>query len=334
MSNGTVSYTTSGIANPGGNNNIGVTGSNDTIALAGSAALFLQGTNDTVQTTSTTDVVNVSLGFGSITINGGGVLVGGSLTNSTITLASNVTGTIGGGLGTTLTGWDSVTIASNDTLTFYDNSDTVTATGTADNLTFDGLHEDVIMSNGTVSYTTSGIANPGGNNNIGVTGSNDTIALAGSVALFLQPGSSNDTIVTTGSAMVYENNNALIAVAGNATITLGSTDYVGVVLGLGTIGFSTGSSNLGIAAGTGAQTVTGFDTSAADLIDLSAILSGVALAHDLSNLGNYVTVATSGSTATLSIGGYGGSDTVTLSGLSTATEQALQNASAFVLPSH
>jgi hypothetical protein len=70
----------------------------------------------------------------------------------------------------------------NDTLTFYDNSDTVTATGTADNLTFDGLHEDVIMSNGTVSYTTSGIANPGGNNNIGVTGSNDTIALAGSVS--------------------------------------------------------------------------------------------------------------------------------------------------------
>ena len=103
----------------------------------------------------------------------------------------------------------------------------------------------------------------------------------------------------------------------------------------GAIGFISGAQDsLTLSLSANAQIVSGFNMTHGDQIDLTGILAGVALAHDLGNLGSFITTSTSGSNTSLQITGLHGSDSVQLTGVGALSLQALVNGNAFVLPPH
>jgi hypothetical protein len=146
-----------------------------------------------------------------------------------------------------------------------------------------------------------------------------------------------DTLVAYGSGnTINAGASASITVSGNnLAVSLSTLSRLNAIGSAGTIGFISGAQDsLTIAANTTSQSVSGFNMAHGDQIDLSIILTGVPLAHDLSNLSSYVSVSNSGANTTLQIAGAGGADTVQLTGVGSLSLQNLLNGNAFVLPAH
>jgi hypothetical protein len=110
-------------------------------------------------------------------------------------------------------------------------------------------------------------------------------------------------------------NNGTATVGNNDTVTLNGTNNW-VSMGDGGSAFISGpDETIAIDAAGGRQTISGFSLDQSDRLDLTQILAGVSLTHDLSNLGDFVSVSRVAADTILTITGMSESDTVTLHGL-------------------
>ena len=231
-----------------------------------------------------------------------------------------------------------ITLAANDVLGVIGGGNTITAgagdfvylsgtNGTADQLNANGVRAGVALSgnhgSGIQLAANAQVSINGGNNSISldsgavasVTGTAETIA-ATSATINLGAGS---TANLTGS-------NNTVTLAANTGIILGNAAGIGFITG------SLGSQT--VQASAGAQLLGGFSAAQGDQIDLRQILAGIPLAHNLSNLGAYVSDSASGSNTVLAISGPNGSDTVFLAGVGALSLQDLINSNALALPPH
>jgi hypothetical protein len=155
----------------------------------------------------------------------------------------------------------------------------------------------------------------GGNGNFVVTGT------ASGSSLIL--GAGDQTVSLTGGA------DTIVVGAGGSTISaLGGGNMISAGAGMNFITADGSSGNVFYVngAGQGTTTINGFNT-VGDVLDLSAALSGVAIAADMSNLGTYVTASVTAGNTTLWIDPTGGSATpaafVVLNGISASLPQLI-----------
>lgn len=141
-------------------------------------------------------------------------------------------------------------------------------------------------------------------------------------------GTSSATIPVTADKVTLGNGTNAVFLGGS-----GNTIYDGS--GTDTIsGAAGGNDTFVINAAGGTETVSGFSLTNGDVLNLTSILAGVSLAHDLSNLGSFVALATqtdarhsSWTDTVLTIKGGGGSATVTLLNTGSLTLAGLETAS-------
>jgi hypothetical protein len=188
----------------------------------------------------------------------------------------------------------------------------------------------------------------GGNNNVTVGNGANNITLSGQGNV-LTTGSGSNTI-TVGTPADIASHQTTVQIS-SATLNLGSGKNMVFLNGAGstvnagsgttTVTETAGGNNTYVLAKAGGTLgVTGFDATHGDHLDLSKILAGINLAPDMSDLGNYVSVAAvadpthAGQVNTvLNIAGSSGQETVTLYGSGALTLANLEQG-ALVLPSH
>jgi beta-glucanase (GH16 family) len=189
--------------------------------------------------------------------------------------------------------------ASNSTLTLGAGNQTVTLTGGGDTVTT-GAGNSTITLSGTGNTVTAG----SGWNTIVAGSGNDVVHAAGG----------HEVISATGTGNVFDGGSGISFL--NADGSAGNTFFTNAA----------GSSLM--------TTISGFNTTAQDTIDLSRTLAGTSILSDLSNVSSYITAAASGANTVLYVDPTGGHGTpqafATLSGVHT-TVAALQSAHDFSL---
>jgi hypothetical protein len=196
--------------------------------------------------------------------------------------------------------------------------------GTADSVV-EGAHDVVnvgsatVVANGTTSVVTS---------------SNDSFVLNSGAYLGLLGGTGFSVTANGGTVATWANTGLTLSGSGDH-VSLGNSSQLSFISSAGAVGFDTGSKDgFAITATNTAQTVSGFNMSNGDVLDLTGILASSQLAQDLSNIGNYLAVTSSGANTTITITGGTGSDTVQLLGSGALTLNALLSGGAFKLPPH
>ena len=198
----------------------------------------------------------------------------------------------------------------------------VTGAGANNTITLGNGNDNITVTATSGSATDNTIQAGNGNNVVTLSGQHDTVTVGnGNNTINLNTNGSGDThdVVNLGlgTNMVFCNSNG-------ATINTGG--------GHDTV--SGGSDNTFALNPSGeALSIWGFTPGGGDKIDLTQVLKGVSLAHDLSNLGQYITVGYGTATNTgLTIHGAFGVDTVHLLGSGNLTLGQIE--SSFVLPTH
>jgi hypothetical protein len=270
-------------------------GTSDTVFYGASADLTVTGINDCGTIGS-----NGTLTFTPSSSNSD-ISVG-----TTVTVIENGTGNIAWA-GNNATG----TLAGNGNIMTGGSYAVINITGTSD--TFEGL-------SGTVTFATGSSG--------AVIGSGDVINFNGTVGAGTKINGGNNTItLASGDTITVQGTGEVV--------TLGASGLMNLYVGTTTVGFISGSlDTLGIVTNSVSQSVSGFNMSHGDQLNLSQILSGDTLTHNLSNLGSFIAVTNSGSNTTLQISGSGASDTIQLTGVGALTLQNLITGNAFVLPPH
>ena len=228
-------------------------------------------------------------------------------------------------------------------------NDRIYEQGTGATITLGNGNDEVFDTGGTATITL-GNGNDrvvvGGNGNIIVVGNgNDRIEAAGS-GNRITVGNGND-VVAIGVKLCQGNVIPVTADtinlgAGNAKLLLGgSGNTVNVGTGTAEI-YAPGASNnvFALNAAGGTLEVHGFRLTNGDVLDLTHILAGVSLAHDLSNLGNFIALTSAPDVdnprcidTTLTITGSAGVAVVTLDNSGKLTLAGLEKAS-LLLPAH
>jgi hypothetical protein len=314
---------------------LGVVGSAEAVAVSGTATAVWIGGNGQNASNANDDQISLAQGGVVTEFDNSRVDVSG---NAVTVAAGNadLLGVAGSADSVTVTGTSTaVWIGGNGTTASNANDDQINLAQGGVVTEFDNSRVDVFGSGVTV--------NAGNADLLGVTGSADVVTITGSATAVWIGGNgqtastaNTDQITLTQGGVVTEFANSRVTLSGNGVnVNLGINDDLGVITGSGTIGFiSSAQDQLEMVASAGSQTVTGFNMAHGDQIDLSQLLSGVSLAPDLSNLASYISLSSNGPDTILSLGGYGGSDSVVLAGVSGQTLQSLVNGSAFILPPH
>jgi len=271
----------------------------NTVNLGGPATVTIS--NEayvTINHAAAGDVINVGTGDAQwLDINGGGATV--NLSSSIQLNASGETVTAAAGLSFNMAGTaDSLVEGAND----------VVNVGSA-----------TVITNGVTTVVTSG---------------NDSFVLNSGAYLGLLGGNGFSVTANGGTVATWANTGLTLSGSGDQ-VSLGNSSQLGFISSAGAVGFDTGSKDrFAITATSTAQTVSGFNMSNGDILDLTGILASSQLAHDLSNIGNYLSVTSSGANTTITITGAAGSDTVQLPGSGALTLSQLLSGGAFKLPSH
>jgi hypothetical protein len=267
----------------------------------------------------------------------------------------------------TPSGTTHVTLAQNNAVLTYGNGNyNISVTGTGENITVGNGNSEISGPQGSSTVTTGtghqDIFLTGTNNVITVgdntttsvteifagTGSDHVTAGAGPVYIVgsgssdtIVVGNGNDTIVETAHGATTVGINSVTLGNGNDAVFLGGTGN-SVVLGSGAdrVVGGTGHDTFVVNAAGGTDTISNFSLTNGDTLDLTKILSTATLAHDLSNLGSFVTLTSVVDTAVstgldtkLTITG-GGSASVTLLNSGPMALTDLVSHSSLVLPPH
>ena len=158
------------------------------------------------------------------------------------------------------------------------------------------------------AYWTAGGSGSGsgtaGSTVISLGNGSDTVSIAGSKNTITVGNGTNVIDAGTNGAVVHTG-------SGGATVTVGGqTNLVDVGAGTNTINAGSGSRlDTFVLNGNnqGLTTITGFAVNTGNVLDLTRTLSGMNIAGDLSNLGNYIIATTSNGSTTLSVDPTGGS---------------------------
>lgn len=228
-------------------------------------------------------------------------------------------------------------------------NDRIYEQGSGATITLGNGNDEVHDSGGTATVTLGNgndRVDVGGNGNIVTVGNgNDRIAAAGS-GNSISVGNGDD-VIAIGVKLCQGNTIPVTADtinlgAGSAKLLLGGSGNT-VNLGTGTAEiYAPGANNnvFALNAGGGALEVHGFRLTNGDVLDLSHILAGVSLAHDLSNLGSFIALTSAPDPTnarcidtTLTITGSAGIAVVTLDNSGKLTLAGLEKAS-LLLPAH
>jgi plastocyanin len=326
---------------------INATGSFDAISASAGATVTTTGNNDVVGSSNSSltfdglygvvygsaDAINAASPATSVIVFGNSDTVS-SGTGDTITIFG--TGDVVNGANTTLYG------NGGSSITLNGNNDVVAAIA-GSSITLNGINEEVYGSDGTVDLGTNASVDLGGGtsnvvNNV-VIGS--AVNLAGGAAATIN-GNGGQVDVSGTNIAITTSNETITTVASSSFTLAGSDDTIVLassssmnISGSEGLGFIVGAEDsLTIQANQGTQTVSGFNPANGDQIDLSQILAGVSLTPDLGNIGNYLSVAHSGSNTALVIAAPNFHDTVLLTGVGALSLQNLVNDHAFYLPPH
>jgi Ca2+-binding RTX toxin-like protein len=258
-------------------------------------------------------------------------------------------------------------VQNNATLTYGNGNYDISVTGTGENITVGNGNSEISGPQGASTVTTgtgrqeifltgtNNVITVGDNTTTGVTeifagtGSDHVTAGAGSVYIVgsgnadtITVGNGNDTIVETAHSGVTVGINLVTLGSGNDAVFLGGSGNT-VRLGSGTdrVVGGTGLDTFVVNAAGGTDTISNFSLTNGDTLDLTKILSTASLAHDLSNLGSFVTLASVVDTAVstgldtkLTITGGGGSASVTLLNSGPMALTDLVSHGSLVLPPH
>jgi Ca2+-binding RTX toxin-like protein len=123
-----------------------------------------------------------------------------------------------------------------------------------------------------------------GNGNVYIVGSGDHDVIT--------VGNGNDTIIETGHAGAAIGFNTVTLGLGNDMVFLGGTGNT-VLMGAGVdrIYGGTGNDTFSVNSAGGTDTISNFTLTNGDVLDVSKILAGASLAHDLSNLSSFITTS-------------------------------------------
>jgi Ca2+-binding RTX toxin-like protein len=246
----------------------------------------------------------------------GTYVVSGTASGATITLgvgnqAVHLTGI--DNVVTTGTGYDTITIAGdNNTVVTGGDASTIDATGNYEHITVGPAPNgtsvidvagfgQVVASTGTGNISLTG---PTGSSTITLGNGNDTITLGGS---------SNTVTVGTGTSTINVGIGEGTVHAGGGADTITATGWNNLLdAGPGMNFLHGGSGNDTFVlngSGQGLDTITGFQLTNHDLLDLTRTLASVASSVDLTNVGTYITATTAGGNTTLYVDPTGGHGT-------------------------
>jgi plastocyanin len=289
---------------------------NSTVTINGNNVItWVNATGDTIDVNGSSNTVTTPNGD-TIVCNGNWNTVGSS--GSTLSF-QGVSGVVYG------TGDIVNAVGSATSIILFGNSDTITA-GAGSGLNISGTGDVVYLSNssGTAIGNAATVTLNNGANSVSV-GSQMTAEISGS----------NEQIgVAAGSTVSITGNYNSLITGDGTTITLTGVRNT-ALLGNTKMMFITGSSDtIALAASGGTQSISGFAVNARDQIDLTSILADVSLAHDLSNLSNFVTLSNVGANTVLTVTAGNVHDMLTLVGVTYTNLSAFTTQNGFVLPPH
>jgi Domain of unknown function (DUF4347)/SdrD B-like domain/Bacterial Ig-like domain len=264
-----------------GNHTIAMGVNNNTATLGnGNNSVSATGTGNTVTAGNGNDAVSGMTGSSTITLGNGNDTVNVSGANNNITVG---------------TGTDHVTAGNggNETVMAGNGTNTISAGGSGDSITV-GNGSNTIAATGADATIVAGngndtIVGTGAGDNITVGAGNDTIQVTVGLAT-IRAGLGTDTIKFAGSS------SDIINQGGTDTLTDTGTDNT-IVLPL---------------AGQGQDTTNGSVLANGDTFDLRSALAGTTWDQQLSDLGNYLTLGTSGSNTLVQISVTSGGTPITV----------------------
>ena len=237
---------------------------------------------------------------------------------------------------------ESITLgAGNSEVSGPTGSSTVTIGDGRQEVLLTGAGNIVTVGNNTTTGTTEIFAGAGLDH---VTAGNGSVYIVGSGnSDVVTVGSGNDTIVETArNGLASVGLNSVTLGLGNDKVFLGGNGNT-VVLGAGidTVYGGAGGDSFVVNAAGGTDTIGNFTLTNGDALNLTQILAGVSLAHDLSNLGSFVALTSvadasvsSGFDTSLTITGASSTAHVTLLNTGSVTLTSLVASNSLVLPPH
>ena len=279
----------------------GGNGNNQITELGTGVSITLGNGNNTIMDNAGTATVVIGTGDQNIMLGGSGNKVTIGATNGGTHDVSSIQ--LGSGNGTLVTGDGNMIIGAggaNNTITVGNGNTFITLGGGDHGGPFGG-------------FGGRGLDDGDAIGNCGTIGSGGTVATPGTVTV---PVTSDVLHLGNGTNMVF------LGGSGNTIYDGTGTDNIRAT--------SAGNDTFVLNAAGGTQTIGGFSLTNGDTIDASKILTGVTIAADLSNIGNYVTLASvtdahnaAWTDSVLTIKGAGGTDTLTLVNTGSVTLAAL-----------
>ncbi len=307
----------SAITMPGSQNILDVEGTADDVSIGNASTIIATGTHDTFNLNGAADVCQAGSN-NTVNLNG---------TTSSATAGTDTTAWFWGS-GNSLTAGDRTKawlVGDRNTLSAGDHS-TIDLVGSASAA--------VLGSYGMVwEYGAGASAKLQSNGSINQYGTNE-VGTGGAGTTGWQAGTANRLTVGDNSTInVVGDNDTASGGDGSTIIITGNYDLVSVG-NSGNIFIYGSNETVSLRGAAHAQTISGFKLANGDRLDLTQVLAGVSLLHDLSNLKNYVSVVRSGSDSVLIANGPLGTDAVIVHGAGSLGLSDFVAHAAFVLPPH